>query len=384
MTAKIERLGPLPAKAAANPKAVLKGVPWAFFLVVLFPTIVAAIYFFFIATPRYVSEAKFIVREADSKQPTSLGLVLQGAGLSAAQGDAFAVHEYMTSRDALAEIDKNGQVRRALSRPGTDAFSRVPGLFDDKSNETIFKGLKRYLTVGYSSGTGISTIRVEAFRPKDAQQLNDALLQGGERLVNRLNMRASQDAVTDATRVRDEAQLRLQTSQAALSGFRNRERFIDPASSAQEGASLLATLGTTLAGLRAERSELAASAPASPQLTVLDGRIRAYEQQISSEREKIAGSSDSLAPKIGAYESLALERQLATQALAAANVSLDASIQDAQRQRLYLERVVSPSLPDKASAPNRFRTVLTVLLTALAIYALGWLLVAGVREHKQD
>lgn len=147
---------------------------------------------------------------------------------------------------------------------------------------------------------------------------------------------------------------------------------------------MLATLGTTLAGLRAERSELAATAPASPQLPILDGRIRAYEQQISSEREKIAGSSESLAPKIGAYESLTLERQLATQALAAANVSLDVAVQDAQRQRLYLERVVSPSLPDKASAPNRFRTVLTVFLAALAIYALGWLLVAGVKEHKQD
>lgn len=380
------RLGSLPEPATPEPtlREKVRNLPWAFLLVVVLPTVLVAFYYFVLATPRYVSEAHFIVRETNSRQPTGLGLVLQSAGLSAAQGDAFAVHEYMTSRDALRELDRNGMVSRALSAPGVDFLSRQPNAWSGHTFEDLYKGFQRYLTVGYNSQTGISTVRVEAFTPQEAQKINDALLQGGEQLVNRLNERAGNDSVAQASRSVEEARTRLAASQANLSGFRNREQFIDPELSARESSALLGSLNTTLAGLRAERAQIASEAPASPQLPIIDSRIRAYEQQIATERGKITGDPNSLAPKIGAYEALVLERELAAQALSTANVSLDNARQEARRQTLYLERVVSPSLPDKATQPTRWRALLTVLLTCLVTYALGWLLVAGVREHKQD
>ena len=263
------------------------------------------------------------------------------------------------------------------------SWPSCPRPWESRTFEDLYKGFRSYLTVGYDSATGISTIRVESFTPQDAQRINNALLGGGERLVNRLNERASTDAVRDAEVALVESQGRLTRAQAGLSGFRNREQFIDPETSAREGSELMGTLNTTLATLRAERSQLASEAPSSPQLPILDNRIRAYEQQIVTERAKMAGTAGSLAPKIGAYEALALERELAAQSLAAANVSLDAARQESRRQKLYLERVVNPDVPDKASKPGRWRAVLIVLLSTLVLYGLGWLLVAGVREHQQ-
>ena len=69
--------------------------------------------------------------------------------------------------------------------------------------------------------------------------------------------------------------------------------------------------------------------------------------------------------------------------MAAASTALDTARLDARRQKLYLERIVSPSVADKATEPNRFRAILMVLISTLLIYGIGWLVWAGLREHRQ-
>ena len=71
-----------------------------------------------IATPRYVSEARFIVRASNQSQPSAIGVALQGVGLSTAPSDAFAVHEYITSRDAVTDLGRRYDVGAILNPPG--------------------------------------------------------------------------------------------------------------------------------------------------------------------------------------------------------------------------------------------------------------------------
>ena len=115
----------------------------------------------------------------------------------------------------------------------------------------------------------------------------------------------------------------------------------------------------------------------------LDGRLAAFRRQLAEERAKIAGGAGSLATKFSEYETLAAERTLAERAMAAASTALDTARLDARRQKLYLERIVSPSVADKATEPNRFRAILMVLISTLLIYGIGWLVWAGLREHRQ-
>ncbi len=357
---------------------------WPFLLCVILPTLLAAVYFLLIASPRYVSEARFIVRQAGQTQPDALGLTLQGVGLSATQTDAFAVHDYMRSRDAVAELDRSLDLSRVLGPPGADIFSRWPRPWESRSREGLHKGYQRFVTVGYDATTGISILRVEAYQPEDARRLAEALLTGGEGLVNRLNARSVADAVTQAERSRDEARERLSESQRRLVAFRNRERFIDPSMVAAEGAGLIGELSATLAGLRAERSQLAAETPQSPQLPSLDNRIAAYERQISAERSKLAGAATSLVPAVSAYEDLVRERELADRQLSEATAALLAAERDARRQALYLQRVVSPGLADEATLPRRWLSILIVLIGSLLLYGVGWLVWSGLREHRQQ
>ncbi len=380
--ARVSYLGSAPRSPAPSvEKPLFRRVPIGFVVVVVLPTLIALIYFLLIASPRYVSESRFVVRSPARAQPSALNLALSGVGLSGSS-DSFAVHEYLTSRDGLTELARKMDVRGMYSRPGVDAFSRLPHPFSDRSFETFHKQFNGYVTVGYDSQTGISTLRVQAFTARDAVRINDALLKGGEGLVNRLNDRSARDAVVDAERAVVEANAKLNDVQGRLTVMRNTEGFIDPARSAQAGGEVVGELTVRLAMLRAERSQMAADTPNNPQLPVLDSSIRAYEQQIEAERAKIVGGSGSLALKLSDYENLVMEREYASKYVATATATLNEAQIESRRQRLYLERIVNPNLPDEPSEPRRWISIFAVFASALIAYLTGTLVWAGLRESR--
>ncbi|WP_295244104.1 chain-length determining protein [uncultured Brevundimonas sp.] len=381
---KLKYVGPLPEALTYGRRVPLwRRIPFAFLVVVVAPTVLAAVYFLLIASPLYVSEARFVVRSA-GQTPSSIGLALQGVGLGQGHSDAFAVHEYMTSADGLADLQKRMDLSSVLSRPGADIFSRYPRIGEVRSEEGLLKALNRFVVVGYDSSTGISTLEVKAFRPKDAQSIASILLDGGESLVNRLNERSVNDAVRQARQARDDAVNNLSRTQAELTSFRNRQAFVDPQTLVTENAELIGQLNARIAELQAERSQIASQTPESPQLPAIDARIAAYRRQADAERSKVTGGASSLAPQVGVYEELSFNRELATREVAAATTALLAAEQEARRQQAYLERVVSPNLPQTAQEPRRWLSLLAVFSTAMLLYGLGWLIWAGVREHRQD
>jgi len=364
-------------------REIWRRVPISLIVVVIIPTLIAAAYYLIFATPAYVSETRFVIRQASREQPSPLGFALQGVGLSANQTDSFSVHEYMKSRDAAADLQEKTNLRSMLARPGVDSLSRFPRPWESPSADTLHRAMGRFIKVSYDSTTGISTLRVKAFKPDDARRMATVLLDGGEQLVNQLNERSSEGAVREASRDLDEAETRLKASQLSLTTFRNRERIIDPSRAAVESSELLGGLMSELATMRAERAQIARTTPQSPQLELLDGRISAYEAQIEAERAKIAGTTQSLAPKVATYEALSLDREYAERSVAAARTALDNAQIDARRQKLYLDRIVAPNLPTDASEPKRLRHIFTIFLSLLVAYGVGWLVVAGVREHQQ-
>ncbi len=380
---KLQYRGNLPTKPVRK-RVRIRRLPLAFLVVVGLPTALAAVYYLLIASPRYVSEAHFVVRSAQVSQPSAVGLALNVAGFSMGMNEAFAVHEYLSSRDSLKEIQKKFDLRAILGRRGADPLSRYPRPWDGKSEEALYKAYLRFLTIGYDSGTGISTIKVEAFTPGEAHALNRALLDSGEALINQLNERASANAVRDAERDRAVAVAAADKAKEALTAFRTSAKFIDPRTEATENTQIIATLAVTIAQMRAERDQLMAEAPSSPQLAPLNRRIAGLERQISEARARMAGQADSLAPKVGTYEDLLLQREIAERRVTQAEAALLSAQQNATRQKLYLERIVEPSMPDKGTEPRRWRSILTVFASALLAYAIGWLVWAGIREHRQD
>jgi capsular polysaccharide transport system permease protein len=348
------------------------------------PTMAGGVYYAFIATGRYLSEAHFVVRTA-SKSPGlgSLGAVLQMVGFTRAEDDTYSVQDYISSREGMEKLSKMLALRKIYGRPEADFLARYPSIIFGPSDEEFFKYLKSMINVTYNDTTGITTLKVQAFRPEDAHAIAVALLDLAEQKVNELNERIRGDAVRVATEEVNASEQRLADDMTKMTEFQNRELVLDPVKTAKMMTDLIGQLDLDLADTQSTATELASASPSDPSLSVVGDRVVGLKRQIEAAQEQMAGDSKSLADKLGIYEHLAVEREFAAKALDHALESLDNARTDALRQQLFLERVAAPNDPDYAMMPLRgwdFATITILNMTAIMI---GWLFKTGLREHVQ-
>jgi capsular polysaccharide transport system permease protein len=352
-------------------------------LLVLLPTVAAGAYYGAIATDLYVSEARFIIRTANKPANLVSGLnaLLELAGMSHEQDDEYAVRDFLTSRDALTQLESQLNLRAIYADPKADFLTHYPSLIFGKSEEDFYRYFSERLTVVVNNTTGVTTMRVEAFNAHDSYAISGALLDLGESLVNKLNVRMQQDTVRLAEAEVARAEQRRIENQIAITAFRNHELILDPEKSSAMVVELIGRLAGELATVRTQIAETRGNAPNSPQLQSLQQRASAITQQISLERSRVANSSDGLAEKVAEYERLMLQREFAVRTLAQAVAALETARLEARRQQLYLERVVEPGVPDEAIMPRRWRMILTVFGFNVIGVGVLWLIGAGLREH---
>ncbi len=123
------------------------------------------------------------------------------------------------------------------------------------------------------------------------------------------------------------------------------------------------------------------SSPQNPQVLSLRLRIAALEDQITKERLHLAGSDSSMAPRIAEYEKLILQREFAERTFVSALNSLETARVDAQRQRVYLERISSPAMPDYAAYPYRLTFIVATFLLSGMVYRIARALVLDTLAH---
>ena len=355
-----------------------------FILVVLLPTLFASTYYGLIAAPIYMSTAQFVVKNSSQSSSTSgFGQFLQSTGLAPSANDAYAVGAYVTSRNALAELEKNNEIRLIYNRPEADFITRFPnfyGLFRS-SFEYLFWHYLNWIEVDFDSTTNITTIYAYAFRTADAQAIALQLLSLSERAVNRMNERAKLDALRAVKEEVGHLQQRATAIESQITDFRNSELILDPNQASTAATTLRATLESALVGARALLGQLKQAAPGSPQISALRTRIRSLEDQVSEQERKGSGGVNTLAPKMSQYAVLLLQQQFAQQMLQAAVASLETAEVSVQLQQLYIERIAEPRPPDWPQYPYRLLDISLAFITALLIYGTGRILNSIVREH---
>jgi len=378
------------AEAPASPRreAVLRAMHryrW-FLVVVVLPVLLATIYYGLVASDRYVSESRFVIKSPGQRnmQMGGLASLIQTTGLSAGQEQGNEVIEYLKSRDALAELDKRMAFRKRYETTGADWLSRFPGPFGSSTFEDLYKYYQRAVTPSTEHETGVVVLSTWGFTAKDARDVNEQLLRLSEELVNRLNDRAQNRGITEGERRVQIAEERVRKARLALREYRNSADLLDPA---RQGAGVIEVSNRLVAEqavLRAQLDEMERVAPQNPAIPTLRARIATLGTQIDVQNGRAVGTKGGIATKLTQYESLLAEQEFGQQMLTAANASLEQARAEAQKQQFYLERVVEPNLPDDALLPHRFRQILTVAGVALCIYLIGWMLVAGILEHSPD
>lgn len=360
-----------------------------FFLLVILPSLIAALYFYAIAAPQYVSEARFVVSSRGSDggaQAAMRGMAASafgGLGGGVASSETNSVRDFLTSLDAVMDADAKLDLVALWQRPEADFLAELWRT----EPELLTRFYNRMVTVSLDPATNVTTLRVRSFRPEDSKALAETLLVSAETLVNRLSERSRNETLRVARQEMDIAEQRVQESRRALVQFREQEQELDSAGAVQAAVVLRGQLEAALAQARAELTErLKFMRPDNPALQVTRNRIEALERQIAAERTRhtettIGGGGAVLARQLAAYERLMLEREFADKQLASATASLETARIEAQRQQLFLSRIVEPNLAVYPLYPRKFVNVASIFVGLAIAYGIGWLLVVGMREH---
>lgn len=349
---------------------------------VLLPTLLTFGYCAFVASPMYVSETKFAVRNA-VEQPMGVDIASQLFKTSSTSvQDARIVDAYLRSPDVFEKLDAELLLTKHYSDTSRDWVSRLassPTLWDKESF------WQRVAQPKIDVDSGIVTFTVRAYTPDMAQNIAAGVLRQGEALINEMNERSRNDAIRLAESEVKVAQERIVKAQKALEAFRNEHKELDPKATVSGLQSLIFELEGERAKVKAELSEARSyMKPTAPQVKALEKRLAAVETQLNAERARIAGNpaeGSAINSWVSQYENLMIESEFAQKQLTTAMSAYEQARSMALAKSRYLVAIQQPTLPDESRYPRTWVFTLCAFFGFFLIYGLVRLIVASIREH---
>lgn len=345
------------------------------------PALLAVVYFGFLASDVYVSEARFAVRSAEGGSVTP-GLIafLDTSGVAGGGQESQIVVDYAHSQDMLDRMQATLDLRAHYSADTIDVLSRLP---DDATNEEFLEYFRDRTELLLDSASGVITLRARGFEPEFAQRVGELVIDLSEQLVNDMSARMEVDALATARDEVSRAAERVRAASTRLTAFRNTNDSLNPAAESSAVLGIVSGIETRLIETRTELNEkLAYMREDAPAIIALRNRLNALERERRLERGRLSGDEgQQLSGLIESYEPLALEQQIAQQQYTSALNSLELARLEAQRKKQYLVTFIEPALPDEAVEPRRLRRIVTVVLMSLLVYLIGGLMWSALKEH---
>ena len=349
-------------------------------LCVVLPTVLATLYYTFIAADQYQTDIVLSVRSAQGGAMNSLlGTVLGSSGLNQSSIDANSIAQFIASHDAVRDLDSSLDLRSLYSLPMLDFIAR---LSKTASFEEIVKYYPGMVEATFDTAAGVTRVSVKAFRPEDAYAIASELIQMSENLINSFNRRAEEDRLRLSYSEVERAEKRLAGAREAIQRFRLEHKEIDPTQSTLAVSDIIAKLEAEQATVSTQMSEMSSyMSPKSLQIEALRKKQKAIETQISEEKQRLTGQNSTMTNLLLQYEALQLENEMSSTIYTSAISSLESSRIEAHRQRSYVVPVVSPHIPEEATYPLKIRNIFFVLIGSFVLFAIGRLIVSGIREH---
>jgi capsular polysaccharide transport system permease protein len=354
-----------------------------FFLAVVVPTVAAALYYAFFASPQYVSEFRFAVR-------ANAGVGTQSAGAAEAllaMSNAYIVSDYVGSRDAVVALDKSVNLRSLYAGGGIDALSR---LNPTASLEKLVSYWNSRIHTSYDITTGINIVEISAFTPQDAQKIADALKNLCEKLVNQISDEARKSQMEFSRQELERSEARLKDVRRQETELRTAQKSVDARKEADGRMQLNMKLRGDLASLQSQYDGLTKYMdPKSPRLSVMKNQINAIQDQIAHSQnnigsdEKLAdGSANPLnAQSITRYDQIQTDVEIASKLYESSLTNYEAARAQANNNQIYLATYVQPGLPEIASYPRPFFDTFLIFLSACGIWVVLTLVYYSIRDH---
>jgi capsular polysaccharide transport system permease protein len=359
---------------------------------VLLPFILFTFYQVILASPRYESQARLIVKEPNGMATLDPAMaIMSGFGVSSGNTDTELVKAFIYSTDMLSYIDQELSISEHFSSTEYDFFSRLSA---QASNEDKLGYFQDRVLVEIDDKSQIVSVFVQAFTPEFSHLVSKIIVARAEWFINEIGHTLAKEQLRFVQQEHALVEKRLKSVKTELLSFQSRHDLLDPQA---EGMALqqiayqlegqIAVKRTELRTLRSSMSETA------PQVLNVAAQLQSMTQQLENERGRLTdqSSSEDMLPEevnlnvsqiLAKFSDYKINLELALQAYTSSQVSLEKSRIEAYRQLKYLVIVESPTQPQEAKYPEVFYNISLFLAVTLMIFGIGRIVIATVKELR--
>lgn len=350
------------------------------FLWVVACFMLALLYFGFIASDRYVSQADLMVKQADQIKMLPEALSILGVGGSNHQ-DVLLIQDYLKSWDLLAKLDKELDLKAHYQSHNADFFSR---LSRDATREDFIEYYRNHMTLRLDDLSGVLTIEFQAFDRDYAQRVVALMLKESEQFINQLGHKMALDQLAFVEGESNRAYQKMQAEKAKVLAFQNSHQLISPESTSSAHLGMVSQIEAELVRQQTELKRLQSYMKSTaPQVISVQNSINALSKQLQQERAKLTGMDKNAMNEVTAsYLEVQTQASLAADFYKTSLISLEQARVEAYRKLKHLLVISQPTVADRAEYPRRLYNLATVGVLLCLFYGLVVMGLATLREHQ--
>jgi capsular polysaccharide transport system permease protein len=342
--------------------------------------VIAFVYWFLIATDRYVSQANIVLQSPDiSPAGFSVSSLLSGTSGS---GDLLLLKDHLESVDMLQKLQQKLDIRSHYASTDIDWWSRLSER--DTELEKLYRYMHKRIDIEFDDYARVLRIKVQAYTPQMAHAITELLLAAGEAHMNEMGQRLAAEQVAFIEQQVAVLEQRLYDVREELLSFQNEQGLVSPTGTVESIFSIVTQLEGQKALAEARRkAALSYQSNTSPEVVRLNSEITALTEQIAIEKQKIATNTGSALNRVSAeYQTLELKARFALELYSNALLTLESTRVEAARKLKQVSVLQYPTTAEFSTEPRRAYNSTVFLIFALFMAAIANLTRAIVRDHR--
>lgn len=351
------------------------------FTLALLGLLLVVVYYGLIASPRYVSQVQFVIKQVANNDKQLAG-IMNFATSSPSMRDALILQEYILSQEMALTLDKKLGLKAHYQNKQWDLISRLRA---DSSKEEYIEYYQKHIHVRYDDMSEILLVEVQSFDAQYSLKVAEHLLVISENLINSLGKKISEKQMDYANYEVERAYNELKQQQLKLIDFQDKNSLYNPE---LQSKSLFAVINKIEAELIVKKAELksmqAYLRSDASEIKTLGYKISALEEQLKEERSRLTNQNQKSLNKVNIdFKELQLNVVFATDLYNSALASLEMTRTEAFNNLKHLIVVVPPRLAEKQKYPQRLYSIFTWFVVITLIYFVSRLVLSIVKEHKE-
>ncbi len=386
---KLNKLKAKPLQFVKDSKAydnAQKGIDYTWakfgsFALVLLASLLVVFYYGVMASPRYVSESQFVVKQASSGDVPMLGLAALGS-VSPSMRDALILQKYIRSREMAMALDAAVSLKAHYERSDWDVFSKLAA---HSATEDYIKYYQKHIGINHDEMSDVLYVEVQTFDSEYSLTVAKTLLTLSEKFINNLGAKMAQEQMAYAQKEVERSYKVLSENQNTLISFQDKFELYNPEQRSGALANAINGLESEIITQQTElKSLLAFMRAGAPEVKAKQIRVDALIEQLAEEKNRLTNHDKQSLNKINvSFNEIKLNTELAMDLYKSSLVSLESVRSEAYKKLKHLLVIEHPALAQQDKYPARIHSILTWFICLILLYFIGRLLLSIVKEHQE-